>query len=273
MLRLRIITALLFGSMLVGIIWLGPPWLFTLFLVCCFFAGAWEWAGLSGAGHLMARTIYGILLVTLILLSGGLVAREWLDLVVILGVAWWCVALVIVIAYQHGKKSLTANTPVKLICGILVLLPSSISLLLLYEGPHGLEFLLVFLLLIWLVDSAAYFSGRLFGKHRLASHVSPGKTREGVIGSLAAATVMAIGYVFINGSISLPLVIIVLIFIVTAMFSIVGDLFESLLKREAGVKDSGKILPGHGGVLDRIDSITAAAPVFLLGVSILGARA
>lgn len=272
MLRLRIITALLLGSVLVGIIWLGIPWLFSLFLVFCIFAAAWEWAGLSGAGHVMARAVYGILVVAMMLLLDGLAAREWIDLFVVLGVAWWCIALVIVIAYQQGMKSVPVNVPLKLICGILVLLPSSISLLLLFEGQHGPGILLVFFLLIWLVDSSAYFSGSKFGNHRLASRVSPGKTWEGVIGSLVAATVMAIGYATIKSDVSIPQSVVVLIFLVTAMFSIVGDLFESLLKREAGVKDSGRLLPGHGGVLDRIDSLTAAAPVFLLGISIFGAR-
>jgi len=273
MLRLRIVTALLLGSSLIAIICLGPPWLFSIFMVFCIFAGAWEWAGLSGAGHVMARLVYGIIIIIMMLLLNDLLSREWVDIVVMLGVAWWFVALVMVIAYQLDKQVVTVNVPLKLTFGILVLLPSSVSLLILYKEQRGVEYLLLFFLLIWLVDSSAYFSGRYFGKHRLASRVSPGKSWEGVIGSLVAAAIMAFGYIFFSTEASIPQLLLVMVFLVTTVFSVAGDLFESMLKRDAGVKDSGNLLPGHGGVLDRIDSMTAAAPVFVLGISMLGGKA
>lgn len=273
MLRLRIVTALLLGSSLIAIICLGPPWLFSLFLVLCIFAGAWEWAGLSGAGHVMARSVYGIILVVMMLFLNGFLPPAWLEFVVMLGVGWWVIAMVMVFAYQRDKQPETVNVPLKLAFGILVLIPATISLLVLYKEQQGVEYLLLFFLLIWLVDSTAYFSGRHFGKHRLASRVSPGKSWEGVMGSLLAAVIMAAGYVLFSAGPATPDLLLVPVFLLTAIFSVAGDLFESMLKRYAGVKDSGRLLPGHGGVLDRIDSMTAAAPVFVLGVSMLGGKA
>ena len=123
-----------------------------------------------------------------------------------------------------------------------------------------------FFALIWVADIAAYFVGKRFGKNKLAPKLSPGKSREGVLGALLASVVMAIiGLQMFTFSKQASLYFIGLC-VLTALISVVGDLYESLLKRNAGVKDSGTILPGHGGVLDRVDSITAAAPGYLLGL-------
>ncbi|MES1196791.1 MAG: phosphatidate cytidylyltransferase, partial [Steroidobacter sp.] len=124
------------------------------------------------------------------------------------------------------------------------------------------------LLIVAATDIGAYFTGRAFGKHKLAPRVSPGKTWEGVGGGLLSATVMAM---VLSKWLSMPEVSFTMLCVVTAAFSIVGDLTESLFKRHAGLKDSGNILPGHGGVLDRIDSITAAAPVYVYGLMYLNA--
>src|SRR5207302_1283767 len=128
----------------------------------------------------------------------------------------------------------------------------------------------ILLILIWAADTGAYFAGRAFGKHKLLPNVSPGKTWEGFFGAMLM-TVIVMGFVvyFLN----IPpnnWVPLFLLGFVTVIFSILGDLFESMLKRQAGIKDSGKILPGHGGILDRIDSLTSAAPIFALGVIMLG---
>src|SRR5690606_17335644 len=132
---------------------------------------------------------------------------------------------------------------------------------------HGPAVMLFLLLLVVAADVGAYFAGRRFGRNKLAPRVSPGKTWEGVIGGLLGAALIALA----GGAwFGVPLVPFVALCVVAVLASIVGDLTESLFKRHAGVKDSGTLLPGHGGVLDRVDSVTAAAPVFLIGLERLG---
>jgi len=160
--------------------------------------------------------------------------------------------------------------PGKLLSGFFVLVPAWIAPLALRELPQGLlpdgRWLTLYLLMIvWVADSGAYFAGHRWGKTKLAPHVSPGKTWEGVAGGLAAVLLLALlAGVFGWRFGASELVIWVILSLVTAFVSVFGDLFESRAKRAAGVKDSGSILPGHGGVLDRIDAFTAAAPVFML---------
>jgi phosphatidate cytidylyltransferase len=135
------------------------------------------------------------------------------------------------------------------------------------EGPLGLLFLFV---LIWGADSAAYFVGKKWGTKRLAPYVSPGKSWQGLMGALLVSTLIVLTTLWLC---NVPFPIwpwAIVLSLVTVLFSIVGDLFESMIKRQAKVKDSGKLLPGHGGVLDRIDSLTAAAPIFVLGALLLG---
>ena len=131
------------------------------------------------------------------------------------------------------------------------------------QGPHWVLYLLV---LVWVADSGAFFAGRQFGRTRLAPKVSPGKTWEGVLGGLTACALFAFGYAHYLELQGAVLTGFVLVSLVTVLFSVAGDLLESLLKRQRGVKDSGTLIPGHGGILDRIDSLFAAAPVFLLGL-------
>jgi phosphatidate cytidylyltransferase len=135
------------------------------------------------------------------------------------------------------------------------------------QGPALVLFLVV---LMWIADSGAYFAGRSLGRHKLAPSISPGKTWEGVFGGLVACAVYALiaGNWFSLGNLQLSLFI--MLALVTAAISVAGDLFISLLKRQEGIKDSGNLIPGHGGILDRIDSLLAAAPVFLFGYGLLG---
>lgn len=127
-----------------------------------------------------------------------------------------------------------------------------------------------FLILIWVADSGAYFSGQIFGRHKLAPHISPGKSVEGVVGALLGGILCAGVLVWLQW-LKIPAPLLMLLCASTVMVSVGGDLWESVLKRERGVKDSGNILPGHGGVLDRIDSQIAAGPFFVAGLLLLGA--
>jgi len=152
---------------------------------------------------------------------------------------------------------------------LLVLLPSWTALVWIHSLSGGPYLVLFLMVLIWIADSGAYFAGRRFGRNKLAPVVSPGKTLEGVYGALAGGLIWSLVLVVYYGDSALHHIGLLLLCLLTVPASIVGDLYESLLKRERGVKDSGSLLPGHGGVLDRVDSLTAAAPVFAFGLILL----
>jgi phosphatidate cytidylyltransferase len=166
-----------------------------------------------------------------------------------------------------SHKQITIN----LLAGLVILLGAFMSIIGLHQSSqYGYHFILILLAIIWIADSAAYFTGKAFGKHKLAPHISPGKTWEGIYGAVIAIVIVA---VIITRMLELPFqqsVLFIGIAIITMAISVVGDLMESLFKRRAGIKDSSQLLPGHGGILDRIDSLVAAAPVFLLGLILAG---
>lgn len=152
--------------------------------------------------------------------------------------------------------------------GSLLLIATTLAIYYLWsDSPWWLMYLFA---LVWVADSGAYFTGKAFGKHKLIPDVSPNKTIEGLLGGLALTAVVIAGVAYNRHLIGLHLVGFVVLSIVTVLASVLGDLFESLLKRQANIKDSGTLLPGHGGVLDRIDSILAAAPIFALGFWLAG---
>ncbi|MFQ5983147.1 MAG: phosphatidate cytidylyltransferase, partial [Woeseiaceae bacterium] len=176
--------------------------------------------------------------------------------------AWWLIALLWVFMFPTPIPKLAGW-----ICGALVLIPAYLAIILLYSLQPAL--LLFVLLIVWAADIGAYFTGKRFGRVKLAPSISPGKTWEGVIGGLLAVAVLVLApahWLEIDIAVLLPFCLAV------AIISIIGDLTVSMFKRNAGVKDSGRLFPGHGGVLDRIDSITAAAPLFALGIGWVGLR-
>jgi phosphatidate cytidylyltransferase len=184
-------------------------------------------------------------------------------LVMGLALAWWCIALVWV-AFAPQRVSTWSAA----LSGVLALVPAWLALVLLrVRLADGAQWVLFALLLVWLADIGAFFCGRRFGRVLLAPRVSPAKTWEGVLGGVLLSAVCALaGAAWFH----LPLLPFLLLCLAAVGFSVVGDLTESLLKRYAGVKDSGTVFPGHGGVMDRIDSITAAAPVLFVGLMLLG---
>lgn len=264
----RVITAALLVPLVVwGIVALPTAYFAVLFAVVCLL-GAWEWAALAGTPSTHQRVIYTLVFVF------GLVGAEYLtrsrpglDAVLALAALWWLTALILVWRYQSGRSLGRMSASWGRVAGWLTLIPGWVALVFLHGQPKRGVYMVIFLLaLVWIADIAAFFAGRRWGKRRLASRVSPGKSWEGVAGALAAVGLLAAvtGWFLELGPVQFALFVILAM--VTASASVLGDLTESLFKRLAGLKDSGRLLPGHGGVLDRIDSLTAAAPAFALGV-------
>ncbi len=263
-LRARIVTALLLAAVvIVVLVWLPPEVAVVLISVAIFGAG-FEWAGFVQLRSRSARLSYAAAIL-LALTGAEMLAADprWLAYILRGAAVWWLVAFAwLALRAQSGGRLAAA------IVGFLVLVPAGIGLShLVTLHPHGQLLLLYLLVLIAAADVGAYFGGRTFGRRKLAPHVSPGKTWEGfAAGMLAAATVGVAGAFLFDMSFWPWLFLCELV----ALVSVVGDLTESMFKRHVGLKDSGKLLPGHGGLLDRIDSLTAAAPTFLLGLLVLG---
>lgn len=263
----RVITAAILIPLLVAAIFTFPTTFFVLLLAVVTAVAAWEWARVARLPPAGGLIFGAVMLVALMTEVTGILPPVARHAVAAAAVIWWLVAAVWVARFKGGLASIPAWQGVA--AGVLVLAPPVASLAGLHEEPRfGPGYVLFLLVLIWSADSGAYFAGRRFGRRKLAPHVSPGKTWEGVAGGMLAAAAAA----WIGGRVLgladgawawfLPLCLVVVV------FSIVGDLLESLFKRAAGVKDSSHLLPGHGGALDRIDSITAAAPAFYLGLSL-----
>ncbi len=264
MLKQRIITAIILGSLIVFAIFKLPNSLIAIIFAAITLIGAWEWSALIGANTLLKKLVY-VGLVGFLVLIIWFYAQPRLEKVILLFASLWWAGIVVLLS-QYRSNWLQSIRIQRLLeySGFLVLVPAWLALTELHNiSPKMVMFLLA---LIWVADIAAYFVGKKFGKNKLAPELSPGKSREGVLGAIIASFLVAL--------IGIPILSIdkqvwpyfIGLCVLTALISVVGDLYESLLKRKAGAKDSGTILPGHGGVLDRIDSITAAAPGYVLGL-------
>lgn len=263
MLKQRVITAVILGLLVLSAVLWAPVWLFSLLIAGVTLYGAWEWSNFCRISH-QSRLIY-------VAVGGGIMGvisliglNHLLTSVLILAGLFWLLAIVMVLRYPEGLRW-SACRP-KLIIGMWVLIPAWAALTAIKALPEGEWLILLLLLLVWGADTGAYFTGRALGKRKLMPRVSPGKTLEGVYGGLVVCVVIAAIYAFFRELSLNSAVFLMLLAVLTAVASVLGDLFESMFKRERGIKDSGTLLPGHGGVLDRIDSITAAAPIFLLGL-------
>lgn len=249
----RILTAAVLIPLIVVALLVLPPAAAVAAVSLFLIVAAWEWPGFLGWGTLAGRAAY-----VLIIVLGALVVVQlepaWL---LYAALAWWVLALLWVMRYP------TPIPPaVTFACGLFVLLPPwvAVAYLLLHTAAGGAALLAV-LAVVWAADIGAYFAGRGFGRKRLAPAVSPGKTWEGVIGGVACATATSIAAGYLLGW---PIAACIAIGISIALISVIGDLTVSMFKRNAGLKDSGNLFPGHGGVLDRVDGVTAALPLFVL---------
>ncbi len=264
MLKKRIITALVLAPLIIlAIFKLTNDQLAVLFAFITL-VGAWEWSNLIGLTHVVKKIIY-VFLITISILAVWIFIYDQHELVFfsIVGV-WWVVLLFALMAYKSEWLKSKFLEKILMLSAFIVLVPAWLGLVKLHE--YGISMLLFFLVIIWAADIAAYFVGKKFGKNKLAPELSPGKSREGLAGALLAAVLIAYIGIELFSLDQNTWVLFITLCVFVALISVVGDLYESLLKRSAGVKDSGKILPGHGGVLDRIDSITAAAPIYVLGL-------
>lgn len=267
MLKHRVITALVLAPLLVmAVLWLDTRYFMAIMAIIILVA-AWEWTGLS-AMHTASRRYGFIVLVAALLVLIYVTDSQPLFMAVhLLALAFWGLAVLLVCRYQkNNDDSFRFPLPLPLV-GLLVLVPPWTSLLVLHAyEPQGAKSVLFLMVLTWIADIAAFYSGRRWGRRRLCNRVSPGKSWEGVFGALLAGTLFAVVIAVTRPMNPAEMLFFLLICLLTIFASIVGDLLESLVKRLKNVKDSGHILPGHGGVLDRIDSLTAALPVFVVAI-------
>lgn len=272
MLMQRVITALVLIPPVIAAVWFLPTAAVALMLAAFFLMGAWEWSQLMRLQAVPQRLVYVLLVgVVLVVLYGLRNLPNVQSVALWLAATWWSLALLWVIRYPAGLNGDNARQGLKGMIGLLLLAPAFLALVLLHARVQGPLWILFLLVLIWAADTGAYFSGRSFGRHKLALRVSPGKTWEGAAGGLALSTLVAtLAGQWLFGFEGLRLWLFVVLCAVVIVFSIVGDLTESMFKRDAGMKDSGTLFPGHGGVLDRLDSLFAAAPLFLTGLLLLG---
>jgi len=274
MLKQRLMTAAILIPLVVLAILKLPTNFLQWFIAGIAVLAAWEWFAIVGINSIFQRSISFIVLI-------AVTVSAWLylnpDVLLMLAAFIWLLATLLIIRFAHtalppAVATIFSQKWFGLTVAILVLVPFWFSAVLLHQssilGPQQLLYVMV---AVWLADTGGYFAGKRWGKQKLASVISPNKTWQGVYGALALASMWAVvAYLLgIHGQLSL-FTWIILTF-VTVLLSMVGDLFESLFKRSHQVKDSGHLLPGHGGMLDRIDSLLAAVPVFVAGLFVLGA--
>ena len=285
-LQQRVITGVIAAAVLLAVVVWTPFFYFQLAMLLVFVVAAWEWANLAGFIKFWQRLVYVLLILLLVFLlqlfvqlvflplpflaEPGflyLVAMEWL---MAIAVVFWSFAFLLITTYPRGAGLFNSRI-VRAALGCLALIPTWAGVVFLKQQHEAGGLVLLVVAMIACADIGAYFAGVRFGKHKLAPSVSPGKTWEGVAGALLANIVLGLALAWYWHMSFAELLAFAEVAALVVAFSIIGDLFESMIKRCRGVKDSGTILPGHGGVLDRIDGWMAAVPVFTLSYLVLAA--
>ncbi|MCL5261300.1 MAG: phosphatidate cytidylyltransferase [Gammaproteobacteria bacterium] len=264
MLIKRTITAIVLLLFVIGGILYLPEVPFNLLALLIIFLAAWEYANLFWKKKPAALIIF---LLVILALYFGLRFINVIPLLII-SAAWWVIAPIYLWRFSLHSSLCLKHVLTKMLVGWLIFLPALVSLIEIRQF-FGNGFLLVLLVTVWATDTGAYFTGRMFGKRQLAAKISPKKTVEGLFGGIILAMIVAVFSSFILKISGIKLLLFLTLVLITSLWSVIGDLFESMLKRQVQVKDSGSFLPGHGGVYDRIDSLTAAAPIYALGLIFL----
>lgn len=274
----RIITALILAPLAIAGIFLLPIKFFMLFVAAIFLLASKEWGAFVDPDSTSSSILYifgFVLAITLMLLPietvwsvDGINPMIFNGLIV--AAIWWAVSLVLVANYPKMTAFWATNKVIKAIFGLLTLIPFFWAMIVLrsinihHDFYYGGALLMYVFLLVWAADTGAYFCGKSFGKYKLAPNVSPGKTTEGFIGGAVSSMAVAFLASIVLNIQTEKMALFFVAALITTFVSALGDLSESIFKREAKLKDSGNLLPGHGGILDRIDSLTAAVPVFTL---------
>lgn len=271
--RVRVIAALVMAPLAIGAVLFLPTSLLAAAAAGVLMVGLWEWTMLAGMTHPAARAAYLAANVALMAMLAW-TAGQGLGLLVAVatwGVLWWVLAIAWLTQYEFGSGGQPWARALKLAAGSLCVVPAWAALCWLHAGaPNGPAWTLFALLIVWAADTGAYFTGVRFGRRKLAPRISPGKSWEGVAGGFGATLLLALAAVPVLGIGWNRAGELLLLTAVAGLVSVAGDLFESLVKRHAGAKDSSNLIPGHGGVLDRVDSLLAALPVFAVGKHWLG---
>jgi phosphatidate cytidylyltransferase len=281
LLKQRIITALILAPAAILAIFYLPLAYFAALLMVIIGIGAWEWGPLMGVVDKTKRLIFTA--VTIILTSGvwALLSPSdlWLNskelhnyalILLWIAVAWWVLSAFLMLSYPNSSGFWSKHRFIRGMFGWLTLIPTWLAFMVIrtndyqVDAYHGAQLLMFLFLMVWSADIGAYFVGKAIGKNKLMPNVSPGKTFEGFLGGVVFACLLVAITTYSLGWPSDKVITVLLVTVLITTVSVLGDLNESMFKRQAGVKDSGSILPGHGGILDRIDSLTATAPIFAL---------
>ena len=268
MLYQRILTAIPLALFVFWIIFYQPTSVFFYFLLFIVLVSGYEWSRLSGVSNTVLRAVFAITVASTAWAIQAF-AEEHIIWVIYVSVMWWfSITLYLKIAIP---KAASSSLKLDKLLIAFIILPAAALAMQEIHGIHigldrqGPEWLFYALSVVWVADIGAYFSGKKFGKSKLAPHISPGKTKEGLFGAVLATSIYSLLASYYFEMQTERAVLLVMLTVIITFISVSGDLYISFMKREAGLKDSGNILPGHGGMLDRIDSVLAAMPVFLLG--------
>ena len=271
MLKTRIITAVFIALGTFVVVFLLPSWGFRYAMAVLWILGTWEFTRLAGLGRF---TRWILLVLQAILLA--FMTLHWDDIAsharafMVAATLSWCIMFLRLLTFRPNAQPGLNYRLVSFFCAIASISFAWLALAWLRDQEKGEFLVLLVLVIIWAADTGAYFAGRAFGRNKLAPQISPGKTREGLIGGLALALAAAFAVAALTGLLPAATAPFAVVTLITALTSAGGDLFISLHKRTVGLKDTGNMFPGHGGVLDRFDSLMAAAPFFALGNLFLG---
>ncbi len=269
MLRTRILTALIIAPAALAAIFLLSVEDFRWFILALVVLSGWEWANFLRLGAL-GRWVYGLGLGIVLYVTGELI-EVWM----VLSALWWIAALILILKFPN-QAVFWKRREVSAILGLIALVPCGVSLIVLKSMPQAEALIALLLMLIWSSDIGAYFIGRRFGRRKLLPAVSPGKSVEGLLGGLVVTLSVGLMLTILVAPIaemSISPVSWSLVFVLIALISVLGDLTLSMFKRIRGIKDSSQLLPGHGGILDRLDSLYSSAPLFVVLVIYLAGQA